>query len=119
MRSLVAPDSPEEREEIVKVLLANGIRCRETPPTLFGRAKLWVDEADYEKAREIAASVDAKLAAQSRERWGREWQERYGGSYARWLLERIQSPEILLKIVLLIAALAAFVGYPIYVVFSQ
>lgn len=78
-----------------------------------------MDEADYEKAREIAASVDARFAAQSRERWEREWKERYGSSYTRWLLEQIRSPEILLKIVLLIAALAVFAAYPIYVILSS
>ncbi|MBI1943634.1 MAG: hypothetical protein HYS35_08195 [Betaproteobacteria bacterium] len=119
MRPLVAPDSDEEREAVVAAFRVNGIGYRETPPSLFSRAKLWVDEADYEQARQIRYSIDAGFAERARAQWEKEWRERYGGSYARWLLERVRSPDILLKIVLLIAALALFAGYPIYIVLNQ
>jgi hypothetical protein len=120
VRPLVeTPGSNQEYRELIDLLLANGIRYHETPFNMLAPATIWVDEADYEKAFEIASSVEARYAKQSKAQWDKDWKDRYKESYARWFVDKIRKPGNVIRIVLLIVMLGVFVGYPIVYAFRR
>lgn len=118
VRPLVeTPSSNQEYTDLIDLLLASGIRYRETPSNFLAAPTIWVDESDYERAFEIASSVGARYAKQSKEQWDKDWKERHKGSYARWFVDKIRKPGNWGGIVLLIIMLGVFVVYPIVYVF--
>lgn len=118
MRPLVeTPGSNDEHQELVGLLLANGIRYREEQSSFLMPATIWVEEADCAKAVEIASSVAAKHAKHAKGKWNREWKERYKGSYLRWLLADVHKPANMFRLFLLLVMLGVFVVYPlVYVI---
>lgn len=114
MRPLVEiPDSSEEHQDLIGLLLASGIRYQERQSTFFMPATVWVNEDDHAKALEIALSVAARHAKQTKAEWTRQWNERYRGSYLRWLIANFHKPANLLRLVLLVAMVGVFVIYPL------
>jgi hypothetical protein len=118
MRPLVEiPCSNEAHQDLIGLLLANGIRYREEQSSFLMPATIWVEEADHAKALEIASAVAARNSKLAKGEWDREWKERYKGSYIRWLIERARKPGNLFRLVLLAAVLGVFAVYPlIYVI---
>jgi len=107
------PDSNEEHQDLTELFLANGIAMRETASNFLMPATIWVEEADYEKALEIASAVAARHSKRSKEDWEREWRERYRSSYFNWLTATLYGPGILWKLALLTIFATVLVLYPI------
>ena len=120
MRPLVEmPGSNEEYQDLANLLLANSIRYQEKQSSFLMPATIWVEEADYEKAREIASSVAARHAKRAKGEWEGEWRERYKGSYLRWLLANIRKPANLFRLLLLLVMLGVFIAYPVVYVIRR
>jgi len=118
MRPLVEiPASNEEHQDLIELLLAKGVRYRERQSSFLMPATIWVEEADYADALEIASSVAARHAKRAKREANREWNERYKGSYLRWLFANILKPGNLFRLLLLVVMLGFFAVYPlIYVI---
>lgn len=111
------PGSNEEHQDLVDLLLAKGVRYQEKQSSFLMPATIWVEEADYADALEIASSVAARHAKRARREANREWKERYKGSYVRWLFANIHKPANLFRLFLLFVMLALFAVYPlVYVI---
>lgn len=92
-----------QRAAIRRLLEQKGFDVHETPGTLLSNAALWVPDEDYAAARALLEPAEAEMAARAREAFEREYAERWGGSYWRWLLGRIvEEPVRLLMIVALV-----------------
>jgi len=112
MRPLVeTPGSSEEHHDPVNLFLANGIRHQERQSSFLMPAATWVIEDDYEKALEMAQSAAARHGKRARIEWDREWRERYEGWYFRGLLTNIKKPANLIRLLLLLTMLGAFLIY--------
>lgn len=118
MRPLVeTPGSNAEHQDLIELLLANGIRYQEKPSSFLMPASIWVEEDDHAKALEIASSVAARHTKRTKAEWDREWKERYKGSYLRWLFANVHKPANVVRLFLLALMLAVFVIYPlVYVI---
>lgn len=82
---------------------------------LFGGDAIWVDDADYARAKEILEREAAQYAATAREQWQQEWRDVHGGSYLRWLGRRLQNAtaEDVVRALFLIALVALMLLYPL------
>jgi hypothetical protein len=118
MRPLLEiPGSNEEHQELIELLLANGIGYREEQSSFLMPAMIWVEEADQAQALEIVSSVAARHRKRAKVEWDREWKDRYNGSYVRWLIDRVRKPANLFRLLLLVAVLGVFAVYPlIYII---
>jgi hypothetical protein len=77
MRPLVeTPGSNAEHQDLIELLLANGVRYQEKSSGFLMPATIWVEEDDHAKAFEIASSVAARHAMRTKAEWDREWKER-------------------------------------------
>jgi hypothetical protein len=118
MKRLVAlPLEPEQEREILRLLDEAGIAHKETRSRsrLFGSDAIWVSEQDYLRAREIVDSEAAEYAAAARAEWNAEWRREHGGSYARWLWNRLRrtTPEALVRALVLILLVGLMLLYPL------
>jgi len=117
MRRLVgvAQLEPDQLVELRGLLESHGIRFKETPPTLLGFGSIWVEDADFGRARELLLAESAAFAAQARAQWEQEWREIHKGSHGRWMLARlIQRPgEYILAWLLLGFFIGVLVVYPL------
>ena len=118
MKRLVAlPLEPEQEREILCLLDEAGIAHKETRSRsrLFGSDAIWVSEQDYLRAREIVDSEAAEYAAAARAEWNAEWRREHGGSYARWLWNRLRrtTPEALVRALVLILLVGLMLLYPL------
>lgn len=111
------PLPPEQEGELLRLLDEAGIAHREarSKSRLFGGDAIWVDEADYPKAKEILEREAAQYAAAAREQWQQEWRSEHGGSYLRWLWHRVQraTMEDLMRALFLLALVALMLLYPL------
>jgi hypothetical protein len=117
-RRLVSlPLEPEQEQEILRRLDAAGIAHKETRSMsrLFGSNAIWVPEADYPRAKEILDREAAEYAGAAREQWQAEWRREHGGSYLRWLLNRMRRATMddVLRVLALIALVGLMLLYPI------
>lgn len=81
----------------------------------FGSNAIWVPEADYLRAKDILDREAAEYAGAAREQWQAEWRSEHGGSYARWLLNRMRRATMddVLRVLVLIALVGLMLLYPI------
>ena len=81
----------------------------------FGSNAIWVPEADYLRAKDILDRQAAEYANSAREQWQAEWRREHGGSYARWLLNRMRRATMddVLRVVLLAALVGLMLFYPL------
>lgn len=99
----------EGREAYRGLLRSHGIPFHENPDSLIWSGDLWVvHDADYERAKALVDETTARLAAEARERFEREYRERWKGSYWRWLFGRIREEPVRLA---MIAALVAVLWF--------
>lgn len=119
MLRLIEPNSSQERTEILNLLVANGIRYHETDASFLSPPALWVEETDYQKALEIAESVEARYSRLEKERWKLEWREKYGGSKLQWFLQKAREPGTWVRMALLAIMLGIFLVYPLFYVFRR
>jgi hypothetical protein len=104
-------------DELMALLRGAGIAVHETPTHLFSFGALWVADETFDRARAILREQSGAYAARAREEWEREWALQHRGSALRWLACRLLSDPsgVLLRALLLALAVAAFVGYPIWI----
>jgi hypothetical protein len=99
----------EQREAIRAALRAEGIPFHENAPSLMWPGDLWVvNDDDHERAKALVAATEAALAERARAEFAREYAERWGGSYWRWLVGRIREEPVRLA---MIAALVAVIWF--------
>jgi hypothetical protein len=114
------PLPPEQEREILRLLDEAGIAHRETraKSRLFGADAIWVSEQDYLRAREIVDKEAADYAAEARAQWQAEWRSEHGGSYPRWLRNRLRrtTPEELVRALVLIVLVSVMLLYPLALV---
>jgi hypothetical protein len=104
-------------DELMGLLRGAGIAVHETPTHLFAFGALWVPDESFERARSILREQSGAYALRAREEWEREWELQHRGSALRWFIYRLLGDPggVLLRVLLLALALAAFVGYPLWV----
>jgi hypothetical protein len=104
-------------DELMELLRGAGIAVHETATHLFSFGALWVPDEAFERARAILREQSSAYAARAREAWEQEWALQHRGSALRWFTYRLMSNPrpVLLRVLLLAIALAAFVGYPVWV----
>lgn len=111
------PLPPEQEREILRLLDEAGIAHKETraKSRLFGSDAIWVAEQDYLRAKEIVDKEAAQYAAAARAQWRDEWHREHGGSYARWLWNRLRrtTPEALVRALVLILLVGLMLFYPL------
>lgn len=103
-------------DELMGLLRGAGIPVHETQTHLFSFGALWVPDESFERARAVLREQSGAYAARAREEWEREWELQHRGSALRWFTYRLLSDPsgVLLRVLLLALAVAAFVGYPIW-----
>ena len=103
-------------DELMRLLRGAGIPVHETPTHLLAFGALWVPDESFERARSILREQSGAYASRAREEWEREWELQHRGSALRWFIYRLLSDpgDVLLRVLLLTLAVAAFVGYPIW-----
>ena len=118
MQPLVeTPDSNDEHQDLVELLLANGIRYQKKPSSFLMPATIWVEDDDHPKAIELASCVAARHAAHTKADRQRQWEVRYKGSYVRWLIANLHKRANVLRLLLLVMVFGIFVVYPaVYVI---
>ena len=81
----------------------------------FGSNAIWVPEADYLRAKDILDRQAAEYAKSAREQWQAEWRREHGGSYLRWLLNRMRRATMddVLRVLLLAALVGVMLLYPL------
>jgi hypothetical protein len=117
-RRLVSlPLEPDQEQEILRRLDANGIAHRETRSLsrFFGSNAIWVPEADYPRAKEILDRQAAEFADSARAQWEAEWRREHGGSYLRWLQNRMRRATMddVLRVLLLALLVGVMLLYPL------
>ncbi len=81
--------SPDEREELWRLLKKNKVRFYEIPDSGRTHAAWWVKhDANYRKAREIIEEFQREYVTRSREDYERRLENKWQGSHARWLLAK-------------------------------
>jgi hypothetical protein len=117
-RRLVSlPLPPEQERGLFQQLDEAGIAHREahSKSRLFGSDAIWVAEADYPRAKDILDRQAAEYADSAREQWQAEWRREHGGSYLRWLHNRLRRATMddVLRVLVLIALVGLMLLYPI------
>ena len=116
-RLVSLPLEPDQEREILRLLDEAGIAHRETrsKSRLFGSDAIWVAQGDYPRAKEILDRETADYAAAARETWQAEWRREHGGSYARWLRNRLRraTMEDFVRALFLVALLSLMLLYPL------
>lgn len=111
------PLAPEQERELLRRLDEAGIEHKvvRSKSRLFGADAIWVAEPDYPRAKEILDCEAAEYAAAARERWRDEWHREHGGSYARWIWNRLRRAtlEDLVRALLLAALVGLMLLYPL------
>ncbi len=120
MKRLVSLSHLEERQygELVELLRSNQLRFRESPGGVFTSGAIMVADEDLAAAKEILRRHSEAFAKDARARWEEEWQGQYGGSAARWFAARLRGDPlgVILRLVLLVLAIGAFLLFPIWYV---
>ena len=99
----------EGREVYRELLRKHAIAFHENPPSLIWAGDLWVvHDEDYDRAKALVDETTQRLATEGRERFEREYAERWKGSYWRWLVGRILEEPVRL---LMIAALVVVIWF--------
>jgi len=111
---------PDQEREILQLLDEAGIAHKETrsKSRFFGSDAIWVAEQDYPRAKAIVEEEAAEYAAAARAQWQAEWRCEHGGSYARWLWNRLRrtTPEELVRALVLIVLVSVMLLYPLALV---
>lgn len=81
--------STEQLRDIKFRLSESGVIFEEDPPTSPIQRYLYVARHDASRARAIVRSEIADYAAARRAEWEKEWSQKYGGSYFRWLKHQL------------------------------
>jgi hypothetical protein len=114
MRPLIrTPESNEQTQELFELFLASGIRYKERHGTFISPPMIWVEEEDFGKAREIAASLDASFAEKARLESRRSWEEDFKGSYVRWLAHSLSRPGNVFWLAILLVVITVSLVYPV------
>lgn len=102
----------DQRARYRALLDAHGIAYRETPASLLSWGDFWVqDDTEFERAKALVDAESAAIAAEARGAYAREYQERFQGSYWRWLLGRIRDEPVR---ILMILALIVFIWFGVF-----
>jgi hypothetical protein len=116
-RLVSLPLEPDQEREILRLLDEAGIAHQETrsKSRLFGSDAIWVSQGDYPRAKEILDREAADYAAAARETWQAEWHREHGGSYARWLWNRLRraTMEDFVRALFLVALVGLMLLYPL------
>jgi hypothetical protein len=116
-RLVSLPLEPDQEHEILRLLDEAGIAHKETRSMsrFFGSNAIWVPEADYPRAKDILDRQAAGYANSAREQWQAEWRREHGGSYLRWLLNRMRRATMddVLRVLLLAALVGVMLLYPL------
>jgi len=116
-RLVSLPLEPDQEREILRLLDEAAIAHQEarSKSRLFGSDAIWVAQGDYPRAKEILDREAAGYAAAARETWQAEWRREHGGSYARWLRNRLRraTMEDFVRAVFLVALLSLMLLYPL------
>ena len=107
------PRSHEQYREIVDLLAANDISVH-VKTNYFSANLLWVEDHDFQKAKEIAQAVLARYSTESKKRSTQEWKELYRESYIAWLRDRLRHPGSQFKLLLLLVTAGIFLYYPLF-----
>ena len=90
----------EGREVYRKLLRSHDIPFHENPASLLGSGDLWVvRDEDHARAKALVDEATARLAAEGRDRFEREYRERFGGAYLHWLAGRIREEPVRLAMI--------------------
>jgi len=116
-RLVSLPLEPDQEREILRLLDEAGIAHQETrsKSRLFGSDAIWVAQGDHPRAKEILDREAADYAAAARETWQAQWRREHGGSYARWLWNRLRraTMEDFVRALFLVALLSLMLLYPL------
>ena len=107
-----------QHAELRALLEKAGVPFHETPTHLFSFGAIWVPDEAFERARDLLRTQSSSYAARAREAWEREWEAEHRGSALRWYLNQValDPAGAIGRTILLVLALAIFVGWPLWFV---
>jgi hypothetical protein len=108
-------DEPQYKE-LVSLLRQERIPFHETQTHFMDNGAIWVAEEHFSRATDVLRTESAVYGARAKAKWERQWRTEYKSSFVRWFTHKLfRSPVgTVVRLVLLILMLAAFVVYPLW-----